>query len=313
MSFEGIFIDFDFRLPSLWVINAGRHFVQRANDAPWELCFTAASNKWNKITATSTGQKIPYARYGHFAFVYNSELYIYGGVSVIGGMADIWKFNGKQWLPQTPYNQELLPVGRAGAACVLITINNSTQLVSFGGIDANNNTARDLFMYDINTSMWKQSAHKNSVGLSSASAVFHQATESIYFFGGMVNQTTRNTVVFQYSVQQDLWYELAPRIDPLTATPVTPFNGQEPSNPFNTTSGDGSDSGDESSELQSNSTTYLPPVMYDPLSAVWAPAGLAGDDMVVIYGGMRPFGPGVNVRDQSCYVRTISFYDLCKL
>lgn len=145
------------------------------------------------------------------------------------------------------------------------------------------------------------------MGLSGASGVYHKATDSIYYFGGMVNQTTRNTVTYQYLISQDLWYVLAPRIDPLTATPVGGVYGTDPSTMFNMSSTDTDDSDGHNATVR-----YLPPVMYDPISSVWAPAGIMGADMVVMYGGMRPFGPGINEKEQACYEKNFAVYDLCK-
>ncbi|KAF8938306.1 hypothetical protein BGZ58_001168 [Dissophora ornata] len=277
------------------------------NTFMWDLLtYTFSTSKWATITLTT---KSPDPRYGHFSFVYNSDLYIYGGVSVVGGMVDIWKYNGKQWTLQQPINPDQLPNGRIGPACVLVTSNNSTQLVSFGGMNAAGETMRDLNFYDINTAMWKQADHQNSIGLAGAKAVYHEATESIYFFGGMVNQTTRNVITYQYFIQQDLWYALAPRIDPLTSTPLTNYTGQRPSNPF--TNGNDTSDGDTSDGSQNSYVEqYSPPVMYDSVSGVWTPTGLMGDDMVVMYGGIRPFGLGVSARDPSCYVRKLTIYDL---
>ncbi|KAF9182765.1 Multiple epidermal growth factor-like domains protein 8 [Haplosporangium sp. Z 11] len=275
----------------------------------WDLLtYTFATNKWNKITVNT---KNPDPRYGHFAFMYNNDLYVYGGVSVIGGLADIWKFNGKTWTQQQPINPEKLPSGRIGSACVLVSNNNSTRLYVFGGLDSAGRTTRELNVYDINLGMWKTSDHKNSVGLSGATAVYHQATDSIYYFGGMVNPTTRNVITYQYRISQDLWYALAPRIDPLTAYPIPYWNGTQPDAPPTViTKDDDTEDGPYEDDVQIKETPYLPPVMYDPLTAVWSPAGPMGDDFVVMYGGMRPYGPGVQDRDQSCYAKNISIYDL---
>ncbi|KAG0266584.1 Multiple epidermal growth factor-like domains protein 8 [Mortierella polycephala] len=275
----------------------------------WDLLtYTFATNKWNKITINT---KNPDPRYGHFAFMYNNDLYVYGGVSVVGGLADVWKFNGKAWTHQQPINPEKLPSGRIGSACVLVSNNNSTRLYVFGGLDSAGRTTRELNVYDINLDMWKASDHKNSVGLSGATAVYHQATDSIYYFGGMVNPTTRNVITYQYRISQDLWYALAPRIDPLTADPIPYWNGTQPDSPSTVDTKDEDTEDDPYEEdAQTTETPYLPPVMYDPWTTVWSPAGSMGDDFVVMYGGMRPYGPGVHDRDQSCYAKNVSIYDL---
>ncbi|KAG0095423.1 Multiple epidermal growth factor-like domains protein 8 [Podila epicladia] len=271
----------------------------------WDvLTYTFGSNKWNSITASTPG---PEPRYGHFAFVYDSDLYIYGGVTTIGGTAEVWRLNGKTWSQPPPNNLEKRPAGRTGSACVVVTRNNSTKLYVFGGMVPGGASTRDLFTYDLGTEpKWEKIDHKNSVGLSGASAVYHQATDSIYYFGGMVNQTTRNTIVYQYLISQELWYALGPRVNPLTAELES--SGSAP------TFGNDTDNFDDTSDAPLKpanvaAPAYKPPVMYDSISSVWAPAQ-AADDYVIIYGGMRPFGPGVNVRDQSCLVRSISIYDL---
>ncbi|KAF9982630.1 hypothetical protein BGZ75_005908 [Mortierella antarctica] len=275
---------------------------------------------WNKLTSK---KKTPDARLGHYSFVYNNDVYIFGGVTNYAGMADVWKFalNNKQWLEQFPANPDLVPNGRRGAACVFISTGNHTgRLYVFGGMNSAGETMRELSYFDVTTSRWSKVDHQNSVGLTGATAIYHPATDSIYFFGGMVNQTTRNVIPYQYFIQHDLWHALPPKFDPLTSTPVpSPYTDGDSLAPWplNASLGDSNDSDSEDgsslggrSAQYSTGQQYLPPVMYDPLSAVWAPADVMGEDIVVVFGGMRPFGLGSNVRDQSCYARTVSMYDL---
>ncbi|KAF9584381.1 hypothetical protein BGW38_006670 [Lunasporangiospora selenospora] len=282
----------------------------------WDiLTYTFSTNKWNKITIDPMNRSPP-ARYGHFSFVYKGELYIFGGVTLIGALADLWKFDGKRWTQLQPTNSDRVPSSRTGASCALITINNSTRLAVFGGYNAAGEATRELHFYDLALEQWTKTDHQNSVGLAGATAVYHRVTGSIYFFGGMVNRTTRNVVTYQYFIAQDLWYALAPRVDPLTATPVPPYigNGQQTitqTQPTRmATNGTSEDEDEDSGSDAVNTTAFLPPVMYDPFSGVWSPAGLMGDDMVVMYGGMRPFGPGINSRDYTCFVRNMVIYDL---
>ncbi|KAG0218090.1 Multiple epidermal growth factor-like domains protein 8 [Mortierella sp. NVP41] len=280
------------------------------NTFMWDLLtYSFSSNKWNKITLTT---RSPEPRYGHFAFMHNDDLYIYGGVSIIGALSDIWKFDGRSWILQQASNPEKLPAGRLGSACVVVTSNNTTKLYVFGGLTSSGTATRDLNVYDLDTNRWTKSDHQNSVGLSGATAVYHQATDSIYYFGGMVNQTSRNVVTYQYRIYQDLWYALAPRIDPLTATPVSYWKESEgnDSPALNTTVLDAADDDGDSNSAQNATVQVLPAVMYDPLTTIWTPAGIIGDDSVVMYGGMRPFGPGVNEREQSCFASSFSIYDL---
>ncbi|KAF9945137.1 hypothetical protein BGZ70_004017, partial [Mortierella alpina] len=285
------------------------------------ITYSFGNNKWNKLTSK---KKSPYARLGHYSFMYNNDLYIYGGVTNYAGMADVWKFtvSSKQWLELPPANPDgFPPEGRRGAACVFISTGNYTgRLYVFGGMDSAGAIVRELRYFDVTTLRWSKVDHQNSVGLTGATAIYHHATDSIYFFGGMINQTTRNVVPYQYFIQQDLWHALPPKFDPLTSTPVpSPYTGDNSlaPRPLNSSLGDNSepeseDGGSSSGRGAQYSTgqQYLPPVMYDPLSAVWAPADVMGEDTVVVFGGMRPFGLGSNVRDQSCYARTVSMYDL---
>ncbi|KAF9276394.1 Multiple epidermal growth factor-like domains protein 8 [Mortierella alpina] len=281
----------------------------------WDmLSYQFGTNKWSKIDA---GPKRPSPRYGHFAFVHNSDVYVYGGVSSTGGANDLWRFNvtSRIWDSLQAINQEKLPEGRAGSACVVVTNNNSTKLYVFGGLNSKGQISRDLNYYDIGQAMWRKSDHQNSVGLAGATAVYHKATDSIYYFGGMVNPTTRNVLTYQYRISQDLWYALAPRVDPFTTQPTRYWSSSqlEPSSPLNSTDDDAQPEigHDSDADVSQNSTAqYLPPVMYDQVTAVWSPAALMGDDLVVMYGGMRPFGPGLNERDQSCFVKGFSIFDL---
>lgn len=83
--------------------------------------------------------------------MYNDDLYIYGGRSIIGALADIWKFDGKTWMQQLASNPERLPAGRIGSANVVVTSNNNTKLYVFGGLTTSGATSRELNIYDLGT------------------------------------------------------------------------------------------------------------------------------------------------------------------
>ncbi|KAG0275264.1 Multiple epidermal growth factor-like domains protein 8, partial [Linnemannia exigua] len=273
---------------------------------PWMsdlLTFSFANNKWSNITAPFA----PDPRYGHFSFVHKGNLYIYGGIAKYGPIADMWMYDTKAlaWSKQPSSNS---PSGVAGASYVFFTANSQAQMAAFGGMNKDGVTMRELHFYDVETRRWSRASHQNSVGLSGASAVFHQETNSIYYFGGMINQTIRNTIPYQYSLDQELWFALAPRFDPLASRPAG-WNGTM----FVPTSSDGIDNNldDPKGDGSGNSTTTAlqNPAMYDAISGVWAPAGLMGSDTVVMYGGMRVHGLGVAM-DPSCFIRTMYLYDL---
>jgi hypothetical protein len=242
--------------------------------------------------------------------VHKGDLYIYGGITNWSPVAEVWIYDTKTWTKPPPINQEKTPTGTVGPACVFLTNNNQARLAVFGGMTKEGVTMRELHFYDIETRQWSLADHQNSVGLSGASAVYHEATNSIYYFGGMINQTIRNTIPYQYSLDQELWFAHAPRFDPLDSRPVG-WNGTM----YIPTSSDGVDNNldDPKGDESYNSTTrdLQNPAMYDAISGVWAPVGLAGSDMVVMYGGMRPFGLGTT-KEPSCFIRTMYLYDLCK-
>lgn len=106
-----------------------------------------ATNKWSKITVDT---RQPDPRYGHYAFMYSGDLYVYGGISFGRGLVELWRFNGTVWTLQQPNNPDKPPpTGTRGPACVVVTNNNSTKLYVFGGLDAAGVAARDLNVYDI--------------------------------------------------------------------------------------------------------------------------------------------------------------------
>lgn len=265
------------------------------------------TNKWTSIAVN----KSPDPRYGHFSFVHKGNLYIYGGMTYWGPSAEVWMYDTKTWTKQEPISLlEKIPTGLIGPACVFLTNNNQTRLAVFGGMTSKGVTMRKLHYFDIETRQWSLADHQNSVGLSGASAVYHEATNSIYYFGGMINQTIRNTIPYQYSLDQELWFAHAPRFDPLDSRPVG-WNGTM----YIPASSDGTDNNldDPKGDGSYNSTTrnLQNPAMYDAISGVWAAVGLAGSDMVVMYGGMRPFGLGTTI-EESCLIRTMYLYDICK-
>ncbi|KAF9910915.1 Multiple epidermal growth factor-like domains protein 8 [Linnemannia zychae] len=272
----------------------------------WDLItYSFGNNKWNSIIGLTPS---PDARYGHFSFVHKGNLFVYGGIASYGPIADLWMYDTKVWSKQLVSSLEKAPTGAVGPACVFFTANNQTQMAVFGGMTKDGVTMRELHFYDVDSRQWSLASRQNSVGLAGATAVFHQETNSIYYFGGMINQTIRNTIPYQYSLDQELWFALAPRFDPLASKAVG-WNGTA----YIPASSDGSDNNldDPKGDGSGNSTTagLQNPAMYDAVSGVWAPAALMGSDTVVFYGGMRPFGLGVT-REPSCFIRNMYIYDL---
>ncbi|KAF9970236.1 Multiple epidermal growth factor-like domains protein 8 [Actinomortierella ambigua] len=276
----------------------------------WDMVsYSFSSNKWSAISTN----RAPRPRYGHCSFVHNENLYIFGGMYVTSS-AEIWMYNGKTWTEQQPINRDSQPRGTVGSACVLVTNANVTMLYVFGGTDKDGQISRELTTYNFESGSWAPASHRNAVPLTGASGVYHKATNSIYFFGGTTNQTARNVIIYQYAIQEALWYALPPRVDPFTYNPVPPAAavGSLGGPSLAPTPIDDDNDEDNPEGTITEISTYQPPVMYDSVSAVWAPAGLAGDDYIVMFGGTIPYGPGVKLRDpgQRCYTPTLVVYDI---
>lgn len=77
--------------------------------------------------------------------MYKDDLYIYGGITVIGAGADIWKYNARNWTQIYANNPEKLPSGLSGSACVVVT----NKLYVFGGRNTAGQTVRELNVYDL--------------------------------------------------------------------------------------------------------------------------------------------------------------------
>ncbi|KAG0238011.1 hypothetical protein BGW41_008276 [Actinomortierella wolfii] len=282
--------------------------IDAKGNAMWDMVsYSFSNNKWTSISIN----RAPRPRYGHCSFIYNENLYIFGGMLGATTTADIWMFDGKTWTEQQPINRDSRPKGTVGASCVLVTNANVTMLYVFGGSDKDGQISRELTTYNFESGSWAPASHRNAVPLTGATGVYHPVTNSIYYFGGITNQTTRNVVVYQYAIKEALWYALPPRIDPFTYSPILPNSDGSPLTP--TSSEDEDDEGDSSGATeQTANVTYYPPIYYDSVSSVWTPAGLVGDDYVAMFGGMIPYGLGVKLRDfnQRCYSSALVVYDL---
>ncbi|KAF9165728.1 Multiple epidermal growth factor-like domains protein 8 [Actinomortierella ambigua] len=285
--------------------------IDASGSVLWDMVsYSFSNNKWNAISTN----RAPRPRYGHCSFVHNENLYIFGGMYVTSS-AEIWMYNGKTWTEQQPINRDSQPRGTVGSSCVLVTNANVTTLYVFGGTDKEGQISRELTTYNFESGSWAPASHRNAVPLTGATGVYHKATNSIYYFGGTTNQTTRNVVIYQYAIQEALWYGLPPRVDPFTYSPVPPATPVGSPAGASLTPSSPDDNDDDNSDgvvVQTVNATYEPPVMYDSVSSVWAPADLAGDDYVVMFGGMIPYGPGVRLRESSqrCYTPTLVVYDL---
>ena len=104
--------------------------------------FDTETNLW---LDTPSAQPLPEGRYGHSAFTYNGELYIFGGWNCFQTFNDVWKFS-----PETFSWKKVEPKGRGpglmrSMCCCMV----GDRIILFGGFP----TADDLYVLDLSRSL----------------------------------------------------------------------------------------------------------------------------------------------------------------
>ena len=105
--------------------------------------FDTETSSW---LSTPSAQVLPEGRWGHSAFAYNGELYIYGGENSHQTFNDLWKYNLESfsWKKVEPKGKR--PPRMRSTSCCMV----GDCVILF---DTWNNPAGDLFILDLNPSL----------------------------------------------------------------------------------------------------------------------------------------------------------------
>ncbi|XP_072165831.1 multiple epidermal growth factor-like domains protein 8 [Diadema setosum] len=145
---------------------------------------------WSYQPATSTwthhphnGGAVPAARSHHAAaMVSTNTLIMSGGLSDTGIYGDWWEYN----LTTGVWTQLVAPITDLEIAGHTMTQVDKTTLIVVGGYSPDDGLVARIIDFDTSTLIgrYKNSGGTPPTGLYGHSAVWHQATESLYVFGG---------------------------------------------------------------------------------------------------------------------------------
>ncbi|HEY4177253.1 MAG TPA: DUF4215 domain-containing protein [Kofleriaceae bacterium] len=162
---------------------------------------------WKKLTLASA----PPSR-DRFAMTYDTTrkvLVFAGGMAGPTAIDDVWELSNNAWVNRTS-SLAMRPSARAGAGLTYDTVRKATVL--FGGVDAQNHSLGDTWLYD-GTAWTQQQTAVAPVGRSGMGLAFHEARGRTILFGGDAMN----------GPQSDTW-----ELDATGWTQLTVFEGPQP-------------------------------------------------------------------------------------
>ncbi|KAJ3063111.1 hypothetical protein HDU98_001031 [Podochytrium sp. JEL0797] len=196
------------------------------------LIYNFTSSNWWYHQPTS-GELAPAQRSGHFTFMMNGAMFLYGGVTYAEDSDMLWSYNidANKWNPHQTIGE--FPPMFEGAAYVFVnsTTGQSPTLYVFGGYvpyASSFELSRMLYALDLTTLTW--TLLNNSPYPSWApTGVYHKNTNSLYFTGGYRFAESPFQPTLQYQIDSQMWFNGASQPFHLSMSYATSFI--DPANP----------------------------------------------------------------------------------
>ncbi|XP_078507442.1 multiple epidermal growth factor-like domains protein 8 isoform X2 [Lissotriton helveticus] len=175
--------------------------------------YSIPERRWTQMLAgTEDGGPGPSPRYFHAAAYISSRnaMYVLGGLTSTSVTNDFWVLN----LTTLQWKQETVPLLPAVAGHTL-TQRRGSSLLLIGGYSPENGLNNQLLEYNVETESWKASHQSGTppTGLYGHSAVYHEATDAVYVFGGHrfhVEVVSASPELYSLSYPNLTWSLLAP-------------------------------------------------------------------------------------------------------
>ncbi|KAJ3031246.1 UNVERIFIED_CONTAM: hypothetical protein HDU68_005585 [Siphonaria sp. JEL0065] len=104
----------------------------------------------------------------------------------------------------------ITPGGRLGHSMTAITNNN--KFLVYGGQGASGGYSSDLYLFDVDTTQWKNVKPTGSArppSLSNHAAGFSNTTQELVIFGGSTSVSTLNQDIWKFNYLQNSWQQIA--------------------------------------------------------------------------------------------------------
>lgn len=147
-------------------------------------------------------------RTDHCSFIYNNELYLFGGFEIGKGMIDSFvKMNlnetVKKWEKVSPKNEGPVQV----KSCSGVLVNSSFYL--FGGYDSTGIQTNSFYELELSSLVWKKLSNNLSFSsflpsISGHIMIYHHESNSILIHGGTSNKSLNNNI-YQYDIPNEKW------------------------------------------------------------------------------------------------------------
>lgn len=178
--------------------------------------YNMTTSMWTVIVAVTTTE--PKGRYYHTAVClpYLQNIYVFGGFiqekgDFVKATNEMWKFGigTRKWTLEVP------PEVNAVAGHTMTKIGD-TKLLVIGGFSRKNYFSEWMYEYDAANSSWKKYDQHTDligapVGIYGHTAVYHELTETVYIYGGMLLKHDNPVVsdeLFAFDLNDKQWNNL---------------------------------------------------------------------------------------------------------
>ena len=104
-----------------------------------------------------------------------------------------------------PEKDNIRPRRRVGTRMVCREDASAMQLYLFGGLDTENATLNDMWMYDLTDNQWTQIEQKGNIPRPRSSHSFNLYEGRIYMFGGLLEVTKESSELFSFDIETSTW------------------------------------------------------------------------------------------------------------
>ncbi|KAI8818364.1 uncharacterized protein EV422DRAFT_621891 [Fimicolochytrium jonesii] len=168
-----------------------------------------ASSRWSSISRT-TGSS-PGALYGHFTWMVNGTLVLFGGVTESGPLTTryIWNYSPDRntWSPVRTGGD--IPTAAVGFSATLVETPTGYKIYVVGGIIPGPSYSRNLYEYTSSSNQWRV-LRPIPLPMSDGLLVYHPRSNSLHLIGGSYHMWIPNLQyglpTYYFSIDAGNWY-----------------------------------------------------------------------------------------------------------
>ena len=87
----------------------------------------------------------------------------------------------------------------------MVVTEDNTKIYVFGGLNSDNTTMNDMWMYDLNQNTWTEIEQKGQVPKPRSGHSFNLYDGKIFMFGGLIEVTKESSELFSFDIETETW------------------------------------------------------------------------------------------------------------